>query len=127
MNPSRPLCLVIEDDEDLRTLLCLILTSEGFEVHTEATGAGGLDAVGRLNPTLITLYLGLPDMDGRDVARDLRRQSAATLLMITGRTSTDDELESIASGASAYLTKPFHPARLRAIIQQLFPPAPRQE
>lgn len=89
---SRGICLVIEDDLDIRDLLCLILSGAGFEVHAEATGAAGLRAAKRLNLTLITLDLGLPDLDGHDVARQLRTLSTAPLLMITAYAEPDDEL-----------------------------------
>jgi two-component system OmpR family response regulator len=121
---SRGICLVIEDDLDIRDLLCLILSGAGFEVHAEATGAAGLRAAKRLNLTLITLDLGLPDLDGHDVARQLRTLSTAPLLMITAYAEPADELGGMVAGANAYLPKPFRPAQLRALVQKLCPPSP---
>lgn len=80
---TRGICLVIEDDADIRGLLSVILTNAGFEVHAIETGAEGLHAATRLDLTLITLDLGLPDMDGRDVSRRLRALTEAPILIIT--------------------------------------------
>jgi len=121
---SRGTCLIIEDDPDIRNLLCLILSSEGFQVHSEATGMQGLRAAHQLRPALITLDLGLPDLNGYDVARQLRKITQAPLAMITAYSAPDDELDGIASGASAYLIKPFRPARLRELVRSLCPPSP---
>lgn len=118
---SRGTCVVIEDDADIRDLISIILTGAGFEVHAEETGSGGLAAVSRLQPVLVTLDLGLPDMDGRDVARHLRAVSTAPILMITAFAEREDELHGIAAGATAYLTKPFRPSQLRSMVQDLCP------
>ncbi|MET3922842.1 response regulator [Arthrobacter sp. UYEF20] len=119
---SRGICLVIEDDPDIQGLLCLILSRAGFEVHAKATGAAGLCAAERLDLALITLDLGLPDLNGHDVARAIRKLSKAPLLMITASAETADELDGIAAGASSYLTKPFRPVQLRTLVQELWPP-----
>ncbi|WP_369745654.1 response regulator transcription factor [Paenarthrobacter sp. AMU7] len=118
---SRGICLAIEDDEDISGLLEVILTAAGFDVRAEETGATGLLAADDLDLALITLDLGLPDMDGRDVARKLREVTGAPILMITAHTQPGDELEGMAAGASAYLAKPFRPAQLRALVQELCP------
>lgn len=120
MNAGRN-CLVVEDDEDIRGLLVDILQPIGFEVHAVETGAEGLRAAADLHLALITVDVGLPDMDGRELARRVRALSSAPILMITAFAATEDELGGIAAGADAYLSKPFRPAQLRAIIQQLCP------
>lgn len=117
-------CLVIEDDQDIRELLTTILTGMGFTVHAEATGTAGLRAAGTLDLDLITLDLGLPDLNGLDVARHLRTVSEAPLLMITAWAEPGDELNGVASGADAYLTKPFRPNLLRELVRRLCPPEP---
>lgn len=122
---SYGVCLVIEDDEDIGGLLEVILAASGFEVRVEETGRGGLSAAADLELALITLDLGLPDLDGRDVARKLREISDAPILMITAHTHPGDELDGMASGASAYLTKPFRPAQLRTLVQELCPHPPQ--
>lgn len=117
-------CLVIEDDPDIRGLLTMILTGMGFEVHAAATGTAGLRAAETLDLDLITLDLGLPDLNGLDVARYLRALSTAPILMITAWAEISDELNGVASGADAYLTKPFHPHTFRELVQRLCPPEP---
>lgn len=116
---SRKVCLIIEDDEDISGLLSFILDRDGFEVHAVETGAAGLHAAAEFAPSLITLDLGLPDMDGRDLARRLRTLSTAPILIITAFAGTGEELESIAAGATAYLTKPFRPTELSSIVGKL--------
>lgn len=118
---SRGRCLVIEDNEDIAGLLNLILTGTGFDVTVEGTGIGALQAAESMDLSLVTLDMGLPDMDGRDVAPALRVLTRAPILMITAYAGTDDELDGIASGATAYLTKPFRPVDLRAIVGRLCP------
>lgn len=118
---SRGKCLVIEDDEDISSLIGVILTAQGFDVHFAETGAEALLAASGPALSLITLDVGLPDMDGRDVARRLRDLTTAPILMITAYAQADDALNGIASGASAYLIKPFRPTQLRAIVQKLCP------
>ncbi|YCI74479.1 response regulator [Arthrobacter sp. R1-13] len=117
-------CLVIEDDQDIRDLLSTILTGLGFTVHAEATGDAGLRAAETLDLDLITLDLGLPDVNGLDVAHHLRALSKAPIIMITAWTEPGDELNGVASGADAYLTKPFRPHLLRELVQRLCPPQP---
>ncbi|QHK22239.1 response regulator [Pseudarthrobacter psychrotolerans] len=116
---ARGICLVIEDDLDIRELLVLILSGMGFDVRAAATGAAGIRAAKALDPTLMTLDLGLPDISGHDVARSLREYSNAPIIMITGRARTSDELDGMAAGATAYLTKPFRPVQLRELVQEL--------
>ncbi|ALV47963.1 two-component response regulator (plasmid) [Arthrobacter alpinus] len=118
---SRGVCLVIEDDWDIRDLISAILTRSGFEVHAVASGAAGVVAAGDLDPVLVTLDIGLPDMSGHEVARQIRKVSKAPLLFLTGRAGPDDEMAGMASGADAYLTKPFRPQQLREIADQLCP------
>lgn len=116
---SRGLCLVIEDDEDISGLIAFILTKQGFDVHPAASGADGIDAAARLGPALITLDIGLPDMDGREVARQLRHLTTVPILMITAVAGAGDEFDGMVAGADGYLTKPFRPAELRALVERL--------
>ncbi|UKA70923.1 response regulator transcription factor [Arthrobacter sp. FW306-06-A] len=108
-------CLVIEDDPDIRGLITAVLAGAGFAVLTAGSGAEGIAACAAAGPalSLITLDLGLPDNDGHDVAQALRALSSAPLLFLTARAGEDDILSGLAAGAAAYLTKPFRPSRLR--------------
>ena len=82
---SRGVCLVIEDDWDIRDLISAILTRAGFEVHAVASGAEGVVVAGDLDPVLVTLDIGLPDMSGHEVALQIRKVSNAPLLFLTGQ------------------------------------------
>ena len=121
---SRGLCLVIEDDQDIRDLLTLILTRMGFDVHAAANGVQGVAAAWEHHPVLVTVDLNLPDMDGLDVARYIRARSEAPMLLVTARAETDDEIAGMASGASAYLIKPFRPRQLTEAVNRLCPVGP---
>ncbi|WP_461172556.1 response regulator transcription factor [Arthrobacter sp. Z1-9] len=114
-------CLVVEDNDDIRGLITMVLTRAGFQVRAVATGAEGIAAAADPAVVLVTLDLGLPDMDGHVVARAVRALSKAPLLFLTARSENDDVLAGIASGAAAYLTKPFHPKELQDLAEQLCP------
>ena len=118
---TQRVCLVIEDNDDIRGLITVVLTRAGFDVRAVATGAEGIAAAADPSIALITLDLGLPDMDGHVVARAIRALSTAPLLFLTARSEEDDYLAGMASGAAAYLTKPFHPKELRELALRLCP------
>jgi DNA-binding response OmpR family regulator len=118
---SRGICLVIEDDEDIASLISFVLSKGGFDVHVAGTGAAGLEAAALLNPVLVTLDLGLPDIDGLHVAQGLRETSAAPILMLTARARLGDEMDGLSAGASAYLVKPFRPRELMILADRLCP------
>jgi DNA-binding response OmpR family regulator len=115
-------CLVIEDDDDIRMLVTAVLTRAGFDVRAVANGAEGIVAAADPSVSLITLDLGLPDMDGHIAARAIRSLSTAPLLFLTARSEEDDVLAGMASGAAAYLTKPFRPTELQELALSLCPP-----
>ncbi|MEW1820826.1 response regulator transcription factor [Arthrobacter sp. NPDC080031] len=108
--------LVIEDDHDIRELVRVVLSQAGFEVHLATSGAAGIRAARDLRPHVITLDLGLPDIDGFEVARQVRNFSDAYIVMLTARTDELDTLLGLESGADDYLTKPFRPRELRARV-----------
>jgi DNA-binding response OmpR family regulator len=96
-------------------------------VKAVSTGADGIAAAGDPDIALVTLDLGLPDMDGHVVARAVGAVSKAPLLFLTARSEEDDLLAGMASGAAAYLTKPFHPRELRDVAMRLAPSAVSQD
>src|SRR5687767_947939 len=108
--------LVIEDDHDIRELVRVVLTQAGFEVTAASSGAEGVLAAKNLDPAVITLDLGLPDIDGFEVARQIRQFSDAYIVMLTARAEELDTLIGLESGADDYLTKPFRPRELRARV-----------
>jgi two-component system OmpR family response regulator len=108
--------LVIEDDHDIRELVRVVLVQAGFEVKVASSGAAGVLAAKELKPAVITLDLGLPDIDGFEVARQIREFSDAYIVMLTARAEELDTLIGLESGADDYLTKPFRPRELRARV-----------
>lgn len=124
---KRRICLVIEDNDDIRGLIGTVLTRAGFEVRAVSTGAEGIAAAADPAVALVTLDLGLPDMDGHVVARAVRALTDAPLLFITARAEDYDFLAGMASGAAAYLTKPFHAQELREVATRLCPAPPEDE
>ena len=115
--PSRT-AVVIEDDDDVRDLLHTVLTGSGFLVHTAPAGLAGVEMVRRLMPDVVTLDVGLPDIDGFEVAERIRRFSTTFIVMLTARTAPSDEKRGFEVGADRYLRKPFRPAELRRHIQE---------
>jgi DNA-binding response OmpR family regulator len=116
--------LLIDDDEDLREALSeqLAMTEE-FEVLPAATGAEGLESAKAGRFDLIVLDVGLPDFDGREVCRLLRKSGVrCPVVMLTGHTSDSDTILGLESGANDYVAKPFRfavlLARLRAQLRQ---------
>ncbi|WP_434994453.1 response regulator transcription factor [Arthrobacter sp. Ld5] len=110
--------VVIEDDDDVRDLLHTVLTGAGFRVHTAPAGLAGVEMVRRLRPDVVTLDVGLPDIDGFEVAARIRRFSATFIVMLTARADPSDERRGYEAGADRYLRKPFRPAELRRHIQE---------
>lgn len=127
MEQQQRICLVVEDDDDIRGLISVVLSRAGFEVRAVGTGGEGIAAAADPGIALVTLDLGLPDMDGHVVARAIRAISSAPLLFLTARSDEEDLLAGMASGAAGYLTKPFHPSELKELARQLCPAAVSQE
>ena len=116
---ERGAAVVVEDDADIRTLLAGLLTQSGFEVHQTSNGTDGVRAVMEHDPVIVTVDLGLPDIDGFEVARRIRRVTDAYILMLTARTEEIDTLMGLDAGADDYITKPFRPRELRARIEAM--------
>jgi two-component system alkaline phosphatase synthesis response regulator PhoP len=115
--------LVVDDEPRIVDLARDYLEHAGFTVLTAADGPSALRAARTRKPDVLVLDLGLPGMDGLDVARELRRDSSVPIVMLTAR---DDELDRILGleiGADDYVTKPFSPrelvARIRAILRRV--------
>jgi DNA-binding response OmpR family regulator len=112
--------LVIEDDADIRELIVHSLGMQGFSVRSAASGRAGLALLQDHQPDLVTLDLGLPDLDGVEVCRRIRQQSDAYIVMISARTDEIDRLIGLETGADDYLTKPFSPRELQARVNAMF-------
>jgi DNA-binding response OmpR family regulator len=114
--------LVVEDEKNIRDLVCLHLGVEGFTCVPAATGTEALDLVARQTFDLIVLDLMLPGMDGVSVCRAVRRGSTNThvpILMLTARREETDKVLGLDSGADDYLTKPFGVRELMARVRAL--------
>jgi two-component system, OmpR family, response regulator MprA len=115
--------LVIEDDDDVRAAIRRALLLGGYEIIQAATGQDGLARAQSDVPDAIVLDLGLPDIDGIEVCRTLRRAGNRTpILMLTARAEVGDRVDGLDAGADDYLVKPYDvrelQARLRAIMRR---------
>jgi DNA-binding response OmpR family regulator len=114
--------LVVDDEPKIAALARDYLEHAGFAVVTARDGPAALAAVGRSKPDLVVLDLGLPEMDGLDVTRSIRRDSSLPIVMLTARDDEIDKLLGLELGADDYLTKPFSPrelvARVKAVLRR---------
>jgi DNA-binding response OmpR family regulator len=108
--------LIIEDDLDISRLLMLELSEVGFEVSHYDNGVRGLSAVREHNPDLVVLDLGLPDVEGAEIARRIRKTSTTPIIVLTAADDVQTKVELLTSGADDYLAKPFHTEELIARI-----------
>jgi DNA-binding response OmpR family regulator len=110
--------IVVADDEpNIAELVDLYLSREGYRVVRAASGQGALDAVDRSRPRLVVLDVGLPDIDGLEVCRRLRRTSSIPVIFLTARDGEVDRILGLELGADDYITKPFSPAELVARVK----------
>lgn len=111
--------LVIEDDDDIRLLLRMVLRQAGFSVETAATGEEGASRAEGAEYDLITIDVGLPDIDGLEVARRIRPAFSGRIVIVSARASNADESAGLAAGADLYIKKPFRPSELRRAFENL--------
>ena len=112
-----PLVLVVEDEPQIRRLLQITLESNGFRVTQAATGEEGLLRAGTDRPEAVVLDLGLPDTDGTEVLKKIRRQSTVPVLILSVRNTEQDIISCLDAGADDYLIKPFRQGELVARIR----------
>jgi len=114
--------LIVDDEPRIAQIAGDYLRHAGFEVLTSATGTGGLEHARTHRPALVVLDLRLPDMDGIQVARELRRSSDVPIVMLTARAEESDRIIGLDAGADDYVVKPFSPrelvARVRAVLRR---------
>ena len=114
--------LIIEDEPELARILRSYLESAGFKVVTADRGDRGLQVWRSEQPDLVLLDLNLPGMDGLDVARAIRKESDAPLIMVTARVEEADRLIGLELGADDYISKPYSPrevvARVKAVLRR---------
>jgi DNA-binding response OmpR family regulator len=117
--------LVVEDEASIASFVSLYLKNAGYAVRTAATGSEALAQVAAQEPSLIVLDLMLPDIDGIEVCRRIRKASDVPILMLTARDEDVDKIIGLEVGADDYLTKPFNPrelvARVKSILRRATP------
>jgi DNA-binding response OmpR family regulator len=115
--------LVVDDDVKTVELVKLYLNRDGYQVLTAYDGIEALRLARESSPDLIVLDLMLPDIDGLEVCRILRHESDVPIIMLTAKTTDQDKLTGLGSGADDYVTKPFSPkvlaARVLAVLRRL--------
>jgi len=115
--------LVVDDDAKTVELVKLYLKRDGYKVLTAYDGVEALRLARESHPDIIVLDLMLPGMDGLEVCRTLREESDIPIIMLTAKSTDQDKITGLASGADDYVTKPFSPrelaARVRAVLRRL--------
>jgi two-component system, OmpR family, KDP operon response regulator KdpE len=122
MNPTAPRVLVIDDEAQIRRFLDIGLRAEGYQVLLAANGQEGLGLAVTQSPDVIVLDIGLPDIEGHDVLREIRQWSQVPVLMLSVRDAESEKVRALDAGANDYVTKPFGiqelMARLRVLLRQ---------
>ena len=110
--------LIVEDDRDIREVVTILLGREGFKTLQAATGEEALEEISR-NPDLIILDVMLPDLDGYEVCRRIRKVSLAPVLFLTAKGGVHEKTVGLEAGGDDYLVKPFFQEELMARIRAL--------
>ncbi|GAA2017829.1 response regulator transcription factor [Nakamurella flavida] len=120
--------LVVDDEPALLSTLRIHLSARGFAVTTVADGASALRALDAVDPEVIVLDLGLPDIDGTAVLAEIRRRGRTPVIVLSARADSADKVDALDAGADDYVTKPFGMdellARLRAAVRRAAVAAP---
>lgn len=122
---AKELILVIEDEKNILELLKFNLEKEGFRIHTASKGDTGLDLARKLKPNLVILDLMLPEIDGLEICKVIKKNEATAhipIIMLTAKAQETDKIVGLELGADDYMTKPFSPrelvARVKAILRR---------
>ncbi len=120
---NKPIILIVEDDVPVRNLMVTILKAHNYKYLTAENGSAAILEASSHNPDIVFLDLGLPDVDGVEVIRQIRRWSNMPIIVISARSEDADKIEALDAGADDYLTKPFSVdelmARLRVTLRRL--------
>ena len=120
--PRTPRVLIVEDEPALLRALRINLRARGYDVRVASAGREALAEARQRPPDAVVLDLGLPDLDGTEVIRDLRGWSSAPVIVLSGRAGSGDKIGALDAGADDYVTKPFDMeellARLRALLRR---------
>ncbi|HRD34485.1 MAG TPA: response regulator transcription factor [Rhodocyclaceae bacterium] len=120
--PNAAQIVVIDDEPQIRRFLDISLRAQGYKVALAASGRDGLDVLAAYGADLVVLDIGLPDMDGHEVLRELRSWSQVPVIMLTVRAGEAEKVTALDAGANDYVTKPFGTqelmARIRVLLRQ---------
>ena len=123
MSPQRRRILVIEDESAIADTVVYALETEGFDTMWCNTGEFGLSEFRATKPTLVILDIGLPDLNGFDVYREIQKTGPTPVIFLTARSGEVDRIVGLEMGADDYVVKPFSPreltARVRAVLRRL--------
>ena len=123
--------LIADDDAQLRDVLRIALRKAEFEVVEAADGQAALDVCARQMPALVILDIGMPELDGLGVCRELRKTSEVPILFLTAQADEVDRIVGLELGADDYVAKPFSPrevvARVRTILKRAAPAGPKAD
>jgi DNA-binding response OmpR family regulator len=126
---SQGTVLIVEDDRNTAALVSTYLEREGFSTVVVHDGGQAIQAVGECNPVFIILDVMLPNMDGLEICRTLRKTSEVPVLILTAREEEGDRVAGLVTGADDYVVKPFSPRelveRVKAILRRSRPSSPR--
>src|SRR5437868_7453894 len=114
-----PTILVIDDEPQIRRVVKHAFHETAAKVIEAATGTAGIDAAAAQRPDLVILDLGLPDMSGADVCREIREWAGMPILVLSARHSDDEKVALLDAGADDYVTKPFSTPELQARARAL--------
>ena len=115
--PTAPTALLVEDEPQIRRFVRSALEQEGWQIFESGTLQRGLIDAGTRQPDLIVLDLGLPDGDGIDFIKDVRRWSSVPIIVLSARVSEQDKIKALDAGADDYLSKPFGVGELQARVR----------
>lgn len=114
---------IVDDDTNISELLKLYFEKENYKVNTFDTGRKAIEAIDKFAPDIILLDIMMPDMDGFDVLREVRKTSKIPVIMLTAKGDTFDKVLGLELGADDYVVKPFEPkellARVKAVIRRI--------
>ena len=116
--------LLVDDEASIQRAVAPLLRSRGYEVETVGSGSDALRVASERPPDLVVLDLGLPDLDGVEVCRRIRKGSTVPIIVLSARSNEVDKVAALDLGADDYVTKPFSPeellARIRVALRRVF-------
>lgn len=111
--------LIAEDDKDISEILSLYLKSNNFQVYTANNGKKALELIGTENINIILIDIMMPIMNGYELIREIRKKNNVPVIIISARNMEEDKVLGLDIGADAYITKPFNPSEVVAIVKAI--------